>query len=211
MARYLLRNCIRDRALDKRRAQHPGKVTLRPIIGNKPLPAAASRILQTSDLTRTMLDEIEHHQGVGNVQLLNTSKGGNEVDISALRAELGWAPAVVPVVEIPPVPVVEESVSPSPSAPEPVSAPVEESVVAPAPAVDPVVEPAVDAVAEDVLEQDQEDAVSDVPAAPYEVELREKSNEELRQILVSLGGTGSGKAKSKLVAEILERSPSGGT
>lgn len=210
--RYLLRNCIRDRAMDRRRAANPGKTSLRPIIAGKVLPPASIRIMMLHDITQTVLAEIELHQNAGNVQLLRAGRGGGEVDLVALRKERGWpqsvpAPEAVSPVSLPPT--VEELL------PEPVSPIVATEVaVSPPAVVEPLLPPEAPAPVLSELLGD-ETASEDTEQAPpetigHKAVLFEKSNEELRVILAGLGGAATGKRKSVLVEEILERTPASG-
>ena len=86
--RYMLRNVIRDARFNKKRRANPGKVNRRPIIGGKVLPPAATKFLRPHQLTPQLLDEIEEHQRVGNVQFVMQGRSGGEVDIAALRRQL---------------------------------------------------------------------------------------------------------------------------
>lgn len=222
--RYLLRNCIRDRTMDRRRAANPGKATLRPIIAGKVLPPASIRIMLSHDITQPVLAEIELHQNAGNVQLLRAGRGGGEVDLVALRKELGWsqlvpAPEVVSPVFLPSA--VEalplEPVSPTVTTEVVTAVETEvatEVVVSPPVIVEPLLPPEAPAPVLDELLGDTT-ASEDTEQAPpetigYKAALFEKSNEELRVILIGLGGAATGKRKSVLVEEILERTPASG-
>jgi hypothetical protein len=60
------------------------------MIGGKPLPPNATRIFIISDFTLELLNEIEHHQNAGNVQLLEVGRSGGEADIGEIRKQLGF-------------------------------------------------------------------------------------------------------------------------
>jgi len=99
---------------------------LRPFIGGKALPPAATRILLKSDLSASLLNEIEFYAAFGNVEFLVVGRQGPPVDMNVLRKELGFAisapQTVVPVAEevvevpVPAAPVEEEEEVPPPQA-----------------------------------------------------------------------------------------------
>lgn len=191
--RFLLRNAIRDQDLNRRRAANPSAVDRRPIIGGKPLPPAATRVLVLSDFTRALLDEIEHHHNVGNVQLLNVGMGGGVVDFAVLRAKLGFAQAAT-------IPTPTPATPPVPSAPMATPAP----TPAPRPEIPATNLPEETApmALEELIE---EEAPVEAKSVPYtETELLALKAAELKTIIVGLGGTvGSLKLKGDLVDAIL--------
>lgn len=130
MTRFLLRNTVRDPKFAALRKKNETRISLRPFIGGKPLPPAATRIMVLSDLTVSIIAEIEALVAIGNVEFLAVGRQGPAIDFRALRQELGRS---VPVAELTAPPAVEETVKISePVVTEPA---VEEPVVAEAPAV----------------------------------------------------------------------------
>src|SRR3990172_4860378 len=126
--RYMLRNVARDRSFERRRRSHPGETCMRPVIGGKPLPPGATRLLQPSDLSARVLEDIERHQAAGNVVLRAVGRGGREVVIRELREQLGIAGPSTEAAPAPPAP------APGiPSAAEPSEPPGEPEPVLPAP------------------------------------------------------------------------------
>lgn len=134
--RYLLRNAVRDLALESVRRAHPGKVLLRPMVGGRPLPAGGVRYLNLADFTESLLDEIEYLSGIGNVQLLMAGRPGVTANLDDIRRLRGLPlrvrgvaqdsivmdeVATFPSVEVPEEAVVEATVAEEPTSPAPES------------------------------------------------------------------------------------------
>lgn len=232
--RYLLRNSIRDAALESLRRSNPGKVLLRPMVGGRPLPPGGVRYLNLADFTEDLLSEIEYLSSIGNVQLLVAGRLGTAADITQLRTLRGFKEKVVELPAEPPTfPAVEDSTpveevappAPTESSPTPTEEP-EASPTEPTETLGEVMDRIDAARSEDI----EEEAAAETPAVPPAVEEEhEKKHEkheerheekkpkhsaedllklklpELRELLVSLGGKASGKNKDDLVSEILER------
>lgn len=193
MSRFLLRNTVRDPKFAALRKKNESRVFLRPFIGGKPLPPAATRILILSDLNPTILSEIEALVAIGNVEFLAVGRQGPAIDFQALRKELGHISQVATAVV---TTVATEVVT------EVVAAPVV------------VVEPAVPEVPTAVSEPETE-AVSEEPAATADSsepvgtklytreELEALKLTELRDLISTQGGKWAGKNKSVLVDDIL--------
>jgi len=196
MSRFLLRNTVRDPKFAALRKKNDSLVVLRPFIGGKPLPPAATRILVLSDLSANVLAEIEALVAIGNVEFLAVGRQGPAVDFQALRKELGH---VAPVSASVTAPVAAEVVAEvvavaevtSPAEPEPVpvapeaSEPVEEEVSA---ELDAPEAPASEPAAEKVWTREELEAAKLV---------------DLRDVLTALGGKPAGKNKAAVVDEIL--------
>lgn len=173
MSRFLLRNAVRDPKFAMLRKKHETKVQLRPFIGGKPLPPGATRILVLSDLTASVLSEIEALVEVGCVEFLAVGRTGPSVDFAAIRKELGQAAA--PVITVEPVAEAITEVAPEVEAP----------IAEPAPVVEPVVE---DPTAAKVWSREGLEALKLT---------------ELRDIVAAQGGKWAGKNKAALVDDIL--------
>jgi len=197
MSRFLLRNTVRDPKFAALRKKNETKVFLRPFIGGKPLPPAATRILILSDLNPTILSEIEALVAIGNVEFLAVGRQGPAIDFQALRKELGHISQVATVVV-------------TTVATEVVTEVVTE--VAAAPVV--IVEPEVPEVPTAVSEPEAE-AVSEEPAAaadssePVDTKLYTREElealklTELRDLVSTQGGKWAGKNKATLVDDII--------
>ena len=202
MSRFLLRNTVRDPKYAALRKMNESQVVLRPFVGGKPLPPAATRILVLSDLTAPLLAEIERLCSIGNVEFTVVGRGGPAVDFAAIRQQLGFGTVTVTV----PAPqIVHASVAEEPAAevavlaaaPEEIAAPAEEPVTAPA--TEEVV--ASDDVAAEELIEEQEAVASGKVWTREELEASKLT--ELRDILIALGGKPAGKNKATVVDEIV--------
>jgi hypothetical protein len=193
MSRFLLRNTVRDPKFAALRKKNESRVFLRPFIGGKPLPPAATRILILSDLNPTILSEIEALVAIGNVEFLAVGRQGPAIDFQALRKELGHISQVATAV----VTTVATEV-------------VTEVVTAPVVVVAPEVPEVPTAVSEPEAE-----AVSEEPAAtadssePVDTKLHTREElealklTELRDLISTQGGKWAGKNKAALVDDIL--------
>lgn len=231
--RYLLRNAIRDAALEPLRRSNPGKVLLRPMVGGRPLPPGGVRYLNLADFTEDLLSEIEYLSSIGNVQLLVAGRLGTAADLAEIRGLRGLKAKAAPPVEPPTFPAVEDSTPAEEVAPpaptEPSPTPAEEPEASPSPEPTETLGEAMDRIdaarSEDIKEMLAEEPAVETPVAPPPVveeppveapheeakpkptaeELLKLKLPELRDLLVSLGGKASGKNKDDLVSEILER------
>lgn len=192
MSRFLLRNTIRDPKFAALRKTNETKVVLRPFVGGKPLPPAATRILVLSDLNVSLLAEIETLVSIGNAEFLAAGRPGPSVDFAALRVQLGHAAPVVHTVVA--VTVVTEVVTE-------ITAP----VVADAPAQEEA--PVPEAVEEVKIEEPAAapEASTEVTSAKMwdRSGLEALKLAELRDIVAEQGGKWAGKNKSVLVDDIL--------
>jgi hypothetical protein len=66
-------------------------VLLNPLVGGKPLPPNATRLLQLPDVTSALLDDIDRLSAIGNVELLLVGRGGGVVDTAEIRRLRGFA------------------------------------------------------------------------------------------------------------------------
>ena len=193
MSRFLLRNTVRDPKFAALRKKNESRVFLRPFIGGKPLPPAATRILILSDLNPTILSEIEALVAIGNVEFLAVGRQGPAIDFQALRKELGHISQVATAVV---TTVATEVVT------EVVTAPV--VVVAPeVPEVPTAVsEPEAEAVSEEPAAT--EDSSEPVGAKLHtREELEALKLTELRDLVSTQGGKWAGKNKATLVDDII--------
>lgn len=203
MSRFLLRNTVRDPKFAALRKKNESKVFLRPFIGGKPLPPAATRILVLSDLNPTIISEIEALVAIGNVEFLAVGRQGPAIDFKALRQSLGQVST--PVVTSVETTVAAEDVTEvvtappvftPPAAPEPAPPVLEAPTAAP--------EPAPEAVSEEPAATE----ATPVEEAPIEKvwtreELEAAKLVDLRDVLIALGGKPAGKNKATVVDEIL--------
>jgi len=173
------------------------QVVLRPFVGGKPLPPAATRILVLSDLTAPLLAEIERLCSIGNVEFTVVGRGGPAVDFAAIRQQLGFGTVTVTVPAPQIVHASAAEVAVLLAAPEEVAAPAEEPVTEPA--AEAVV--ASDDVAAEELVEEQEAVASGKVWTREELEASKLT--ELRDILIALGGKPAGKNKATVVDEIV--------
>jgi hypothetical protein len=199
MSRFLLRNTVRDPRFASLRKKHESAVVLRPFIGGKPLPPAATRVLVLSDLSVDVVAEIEAFVATGNVEFLAVGRQGPAVDFKALRQQLGQTSApVATAVEttVAAEVVTEVAATPVPVEPEPAPPAEEAPISAPEPAPEAVIE-----------EPAATEATSTEAAAAEKVWTREELEAaklvDLRDILIALGGKPAGKNKAVVVDEIL--------
>lgn len=193
MSRFLLRNTVRDPKFAALRKKNESRVVLRPFIGGKPLPPAATRVLVLSDLTPTLLNEIEQLVVIGCVEMLVVGRTGPSVDFAVLRKELGHVAAdpvavvapvvveVVPTVETAAAAAVETIVVPTEPEPAPETS-IEESEAAPEITTEPETTP------DKVWSREELEALKLA---------------ELRDIVAAQGGKWAGKNKAALVDDIL--------
>lgn len=193
MSRFLLRNTVRDPKFAALRKKNETKVFLRPFIGGKPLPPAATRILILSDLNPTILSEIEALVAIGNVEFLAVGRQGPAIDFQALRKELGHAASEAKAVEV--IAEVAPEVVTEITAPVVADVLVREETPVP-----------------EVVEEVKIEEPAAAPEASTEVtsaktwdrsELEALKLTDLRDIVAEQGGKWAGKNKSVLVDDIL--------
>lgn len=194
MSRFLLRNTIRDPKFAALRKTNETRVVLRPFVGGKPLPPAATRILVLSDLNVSLLAEIETLVSIGNAEFLVAGRPGPSVDFAALRVQLGHAVPVVSTVVA--TTVVTE-----------VATEVVTEITAPV-----VVDVQEEAPVPEAVEEVKIEEPAAAPEASTEVSsakiwdrsgLEALKLAELRDIVAEQGGKWAGKNKSVLVDDIL--------
>jgi hypothetical protein len=200
------------------------------MIGGKPLPPGGTKFLRLHDFTRAMVDEIEHHQKVGNIQLLQQGRGGGEMDITELRKMLGWEIEVeieITDIEVPSVPLLAPAIKDEPEAVvknvdditdesldedegEPSEkVPADEPISAASSAPELPKEDSVPLAVDDILDPEDPPEVEHDVHAYTKDELMSLKGKDLREILVKVGGkVGSNKTKDALSDAILDLQPS---
>jgi hypothetical protein len=101
--KFILTNAVQDRSLESVRRRFPGQIQRRPIIGSKPLPPGARRVLRLADLTHKVFYDICHHLKVGNIKFIQIGSR-DPVDMNALGQRLGIPQAVEPAKALSPTP-----------------------------------------------------------------------------------------------------------
>ena len=197
MSRFLLRNTVRDPKFAALRKKNETKVFLRPFIGGKPLPPAATRILILSDLNPTILSEIEALVAIGNVEFLAVGRQGPAIDFQAIRKELGHVASEAKAVEV----IAEVATEVATEVVTEITAPVIADVLVQEEVPVP-----------EVVEEVKIEEPAAAPEASTEVtsaktwdrsELEALKLAELRDIVAEQGGKWAGKNKSVLVDDIL--------
>lgn len=214
----LVTNVILDPTYKPKKLNLVGAM-LRPVIGGRALPPRGTRVLVASDITESILFDLE--RGIDHGALRVRSRVGSQKDLSIeeIRAFAGLPALSAPVGSppVPPLASVESSPEPIPSLPEPLDAvavpePVAEEVVPePEPEVAAPVEEepvATVATADDLLEPDP----TPVPEKTIYTEeaLLDMKSDALSELLVSEFDYPADqlyklKTKAAKVAEILAR------
>ena len=226
--RFILINAVRDRSLEKRRKSHPGKVQRRPVVGGKPLPSGGRRILLLSDITPKMLEDIRHHEEVGNIRFTEIGQRG-PVDMGRLAERCGFAEGAGPTTEDrlrTLQTTIQEREAAVDDSEKVVSATVgvvnvkvtagddgalgtddDEVEISSAMKADPPEEEEPEEMdLEEVLDEEEEELAEDEWELPDDFDdyLSGLRNKDLSVVLEMLDGSSGGKRKSVLVDEILE-------
>ena len=205
-------NALHERALEPTRRKFPGQILRRPVIGGRPLAPRHSRIFEHGALTAKTIDELEKFVSLGVIRVVWLG-GPRFVDFDALRKQLNFSvESEAPVAHEAPVAALRDTASermPVAADPEPVRL-MHEELLAPA-EEPPKLEDVLEGIQPVVTETGPVDGL--VSAEEFEVpdNLAERllrprivTNEELRAMLAVLGGVGTGKAKKKLISEIVD-------
>lgn len=203
---FLLRNVVRDTKFEHLRLAHPTEVSFQPSIDGVVLPVGAIRVLRPDEITLRVFKAIEKYQRSGCVQLLRTGPNGGEVNLGALRTEIGLpsdpveravpAEALVAALEKTP----DQSESDATAYIDPDEAEYTEHEAAPEEPRQ-LLPPERDPVAlDDILDSGEEETQESFT----EAHLRTLKNDELRSILATFSVPVTGKNKDVLIAEILD-------